>query len=321
MADVASTLAGWSSTTNSNSPSGSTTTGSGLDDNLREIQGVLVRGLSHKGSDIASATTTDLGAVEGLMHDITGTTTITGFGTVRAGIWKIIKFEGALTLTHNATSLILPSGSNITTADGDVGIFISEGSGNWRCLAWLPAGIFSTLMRLTDPNADRILFWDDSAGKYDFLTASTGLTITTTSITVDAASDTVAGRIEIATQAEMETPSSTTLGVTPGRVRFHPGVSKAWVKWDSDGVIVVSNDVSSITDTGTGNHTINWGTAFSTGNYVTVGTAYWDATNSAFMTRNVAGGVSSTAAVMRTWDAAGAAADATNYAVVAFGDQ
>src|SRR5262245_768174 len=41
---------------------------------------------------------------------------------------------------------------------------------------------------LADPNADRILFWDDSASSYAFLAASTGLTITTTNITVNAAS-------------------------------------------------------------------------------------------------------------------------------------
>lgn len=35
---------------------------------------------------------------------------------------------------------------------------------------------------LTDPNADRILFWDDSAGVFTFLTAGTGLTITGTTI-------------------------------------------------------------------------------------------------------------------------------------------
>lgn len=140
MADVASTFAAWSSTTNSNSPQGTTTVGTGVDDNMREIQGVVVRGISHKGSDIASAATTDLGAVEGLMHDITGTTTITSFGTVRAGLWKVVKFEGALTLTHNATSLILPGGTSILTADGDIGIFISEGSGNWRCVSYTSAG-------------------------------------------------------------------------------------------------------------------------------------------------------------------------------------
>ena len=138
MADVAATLALWSSTTNSNSPAGTATVGNGVDDNMREVQGVTVRGLSHKGSDIASAATTDLGAVEGLLHDITGTTTITGFGTVRDGIWKIIKFEGALTLTHNSTSLILPGAANITTADGDIAIMFSEGSGNWRCVDYQP---------------------------------------------------------------------------------------------------------------------------------------------------------------------------------------
>jgi microcystin-dependent protein len=157
-ADVATTLAGWSSTSNSNSPSGATSVSANLDDNLREIQGVVVRGLSNKGADIASAATTDIGAVEGLMHDITGTTTITGFGTVRAGIWKILKFEGALTLTHNATSLILPGGGNITTADGDVGVFISEGSGNWRCVSYqyatnasVPVGAVMPFAGTTEP--------------------------------------------------------------------------------------------------------------------------------------------------------------------------
>jgi hypothetical protein len=142
LADVAATLAGWSSTTASNSPAGSASIGTGLDDNLREIQGVITRGLSHKGADIASvAGTTDIGAVEGLMHDITGALAITGLGTVRAGILKVLKFEGAATLTHNASSLILPGAANITTADGDVGLFISEGSGNWRCLNYWPAQV------------------------------------------------------------------------------------------------------------------------------------------------------------------------------------
>lgn len=131
-ADTGTTLASWLSTSASNTPAGTTFVSTNLDDNLREIQGVVVRGLSHKGADIVSAATTDIGAIEGLMHDITGTVTITSFGTVRAGIWKILKFEGILTLTHNATTLILLSGANRTTANGAIGIYISEGSGNWR---------------------------------------------------------------------------------------------------------------------------------------------------------------------------------------------
>lgn len=150
MADVAATLAAWSSTTASNSPAGTATVGSGVDDNLRELQGVVVRGLSHKGSDIASAATTDIGAVEGLMHDITGTTTITSFGTVRAGILKVLKYEGALTLTHNSTSLILLGAENRTTANGDVQLVISEGSGNWRELSYFPVAINPGKMVSTD---------------------------------------------------------------------------------------------------------------------------------------------------------------------------
>jgi hypothetical protein len=41
---------------------------------------------------------------------------------------------------------------------------------------------------LADPNADRILFWDDSAGAYAYLAPSTGLAISGTNILIDEAS-------------------------------------------------------------------------------------------------------------------------------------
>ena len=81
--------------------------------------------------DLASATTTDLGAQTSTNLRITGTTTITGFGTVASGTMRNLRFAAALTLTHNATSLILPGGANITTAAGDTATAISLGSGNW----------------------------------------------------------------------------------------------------------------------------------------------------------------------------------------------
>lgn len=90
-------------------------------------------------SSIASATTTNIGAAGTMYLTITGTTTITAFDNVAAGQFRYVRFSGALTLTHNATSLILPNnGSNITTANGDTAIFVSEGSGNWRCLMYTP---------------------------------------------------------------------------------------------------------------------------------------------------------------------------------------
>lgn len=91
------------------------------------------------GTDISSATTTDIGASAGNAVNVTGTTTITGLGTVGAGTMRFVTFTGILTLTHNATSLILPTGANITTAAGDCATFRSLGSGNWRCVSYTRA--------------------------------------------------------------------------------------------------------------------------------------------------------------------------------------
>lgn len=83
---------------------------------------------------LASATTVDLGTAAADIIAISGTTTITGFGTSPTGLPRLIRFTGALTLTHNATTLILPEAANITTVAGDTALFKSEGSGNWRCM-------------------------------------------------------------------------------------------------------------------------------------------------------------------------------------------
>lgn len=85
--------------------------------------------------DVASAPTTDLGAILSNYARITGAITITSLGTIASGARRHVVFAGSLTLTHNATSLILPNnGNNINTLAGDCALFLSEGSGNWRCL-------------------------------------------------------------------------------------------------------------------------------------------------------------------------------------------
>jgi len=54
-----------------------------------------------------------------------------------------------------------------------------------RLTAWAQndAGVIEDLQALADPNADRLIFWDDSAGAAAFLTVGTGLTISGTTIT------------------------------------------------------------------------------------------------------------------------------------------
>ena len=105
-----------------------------MDDTLQAMLGMLGRWTSS--DTIASAATTDIGAQPEAYLTVSGTTTITAFGTVRTGTVRYLRFSGALTLTHNATSLILPGAANITTAANDTAIVVSEGSGNWRCLAY-----------------------------------------------------------------------------------------------------------------------------------------------------------------------------------------
>ncbi len=92
---------------------------------------------------------------------------------------------------------------------------------------------------------------------------------------VDAASDTAAGKLEIAIQSEMETATDTVRAVTPGRVQYHPGVAKGWVRYDSTATpptVLASHNVSSLTDNGVGDIDVNWGTDFSSAEYcVTLG--------------------------------------------------
>ena len=88
-----------------------------------------------KGADVASAATTTIWVTDGNFIHVTGTTTITSFGTAtQAGIERIVVFDGILTLTHNSTSLILPTGSNIITAAGDVAIVRAETTANARVI-------------------------------------------------------------------------------------------------------------------------------------------------------------------------------------------
>lgn len=118
---VATSIADLSQTAGSNSPAGSenpTTT----DDYLRSLASFLALHRDGKGVsaevDVASSGTCDIGGANSPFVRITGTTTITSFGTNFNGP-RFVRFAGALTLTQNASTLILPGGVSITTVAGD----------------------------------------------------------------------------------------------------------------------------------------------------------------------------------------------------------
>jgi hypothetical protein len=91
---------------------------------------------------LASAATTQVGNAGSRLVQITGVTTITSFGSTGAATTNpnyLVSFAGALTLTHNAVSLILPGGKNIVTAAGDVMLVQYLGGTNWQVLTYFRA--------------------------------------------------------------------------------------------------------------------------------------------------------------------------------------
>ena len=93
--------------------------------------------------------------------------------------------------------------------------------------------------KFADPNADRLVFWDDSATAFGALTPSTGLTITNTDMTVRGASTTQTGIVELATTAETETGTDTTRAVTPDAL--HDMTTLAGASWMLDEDNMASN--------------------------------------------------------------------------------
>jgi hypothetical protein len=96
------------------------------------------------GADIASAGTLNLDAATGDVVDVTGTTTVTAI-TLADGVFKVVRFTGALTLTHGA-SLVLPGAANIVTAAGDFAVFRGYAAGVVRCTQYIKASGAPILM-------------------------------------------------------------------------------------------------------------------------------------------------------------------------------
>lgn len=180
MADVSSTLRAWSSTSSSNSPSGSTVIGAGLDDNLREIQGVVRKFLASKGTAIASAATMDLTTMDCYYASVTGNTTVTGLGTESAGVSYWLRTASTPMFKHGAAAIVLPGAADLTAAAGDIFRFTSEGSGVWVLTGFVPAGITGTgsMVRATSPTLTTAALGSSTATTHSAGDASTKLATT-----------------------------------------------------------------------------------------------------------------------------------------------
>jgi len=92
-------------------------------------------------SVVASATI-DIGGQASMKLLVTGTASITSLGTNYRGP-VVVRFSGTPTLTHNATTLLLPNSANISVVAGDVAIFApktTSGTVNgWQCVSYVPS--------------------------------------------------------------------------------------------------------------------------------------------------------------------------------------
>lgn len=135
------------------------------------------------------------------------------------------------------------------------------------------------------------------------------------------------GGASAATQAEEEAASSTTVYSSPGREQYHPGVAKGWVVFNGTGTpaITASRNVTSITDNGTGNYTINWTTSFSSANYAWAGSAQRDNSTTAALDWVTGYSTASNPATgslrIQVSNSAASAVDSTYVCVAAYGDQ
>jgi hypothetical protein len=71
----------------------------------------------------------------------------------------------------------------------------------------------------------------------------------------------------VASQAEQEAGTATDKYVSPGRQHFHPSACKAWVTAGTTGNILASYNITSLTDTGTGDIAVTIANDFSSALY------------------------------------------------------
>jgi hypothetical protein len=130
----------------------------------------------------------------------------------------------------------------------------------------------------------------------------------------------VAAGVTFSSQADMETATSTNTAVSPGRQKYHPGHPKYWCGVDyaaGTPSLQESYNVTSVTDSATGNCAVNFTVAFSTTTFGCCATTRGGV--AAHMVANTSG---SGASAVRQFNAGdGTTAEDNHFIAFGFGDQ
>lgn len=118
-----------------------TLSGLGISGTTMSVDANLISTARWPTSALVATTTTDIGSEAAPIVTVSGNTGITSFGN-QPNRFRIVRFTGTPTITHNGTTLILPGAVNLSVLANSVHVFASDASGNWR---WLWAS--------TPPNA------------------------------------------------------------------------------------------------------------------------------------------------------------------------
>lgn len=95
--------------------------------------------ISVKSTDLSAAATVNLATSTGDLVHITGSATISSFGTMTAGVMRDIVFDSAGSVVTNSANIIIPGGASITVGAADTMRLRSEGSGIWRVMDYTSA--------------------------------------------------------------------------------------------------------------------------------------------------------------------------------------
>ena len=188
---------------------------------------------------IASASTINLTTADSNNIEITGTTTITAV-TMPEGALIKARASGAFQLT-NSSSLIVQGGANYTTTVNDILTFTKDGAGNVHVeISKINENSISQLN-------SRITITDSGTGKIE---------------------TTIDGVI-----TEELTTASRKSTIDGGSTLYPEFKCRAWVNFNGTGAVAIraSGNVTSITDNGTGDYTINFTTAMPDANYSIAG--------------------------------------------------